>query len=420
MKGFFTTEQTQSTARPDGKTYSCASCGIYKVSENPKMKPYGNFKERILNIGQSPEVIDDERGKPFQGEAGRLIQEEYSRLGVNLFEDCLNTNAINCLPMGPDGKVRYPTGYEVCCCRRSVDHLIKKKKPRVIILFGSDAVRSVLGTRWKKERDLNSDDLWRGFIIPDRMYNAWVCPVFSPDFVQIREGRPEVLAIWRQDLARALAMVDVPLPPVVDEKQQVVVTEDVEGVLTQIVEEATRRAGTMLMSFDLETSGLKPYDRKVHQIACISFCYEEGRAYCIPYPRTKREKALLREVMGNPDIEKVAHNMKFEDTWMKVKARIDVSPWGWDTMQATHILDNRPGVSSLKFQSFVQFGVVGYEERITSYLRSPDSNSPNKIAEALESENLTRELMVYCGIDSLMTYRLALKQRKEMGVEDGN
>lgn len=417
MKGFFTTEQTQSTSRPDGKTYSCASCGLYKGIETPKMKPAGAFKGGILNVGPFPELTDDRKGKPFQGEMGKLLRSEYHHLGVDLFEDCLNTNAVTCVPVGPDGRsIERPTGYEVCCCRRSLDRLIRDNHPKVIILLGAEAVRAVLGTRWKNERALNDIDLWRGFVIPDRMYNAWVCPVFDPALILKAEGRPEVLTIWRTDLERALSMVDVPFPTFKDEKKAVVVTDDVEGVLSKIVEDCLGGTQKILLALDIETSGLKPYDKGVHQIACISFCYEEGRAYCIPAPRTKREKALLRKVLTEPSIGKVAANMKFEDTWLTVMYRIGVAPWVWDTMQAAHVLDNRPGITSLKFQSFVQFGVVGYEEAITPYLKSPDSNTPNRISEVLESPTLTRELMEYCGMDSLMTYRLARMQMEMMGV----
>ena len=415
MKGFFTKEQTQSTTRPDGKTYSCASCGIYRSSKTPKMKAYGKFKKGILNIGTAPESIDDQYGKPFQGEAGRLIGQELEQLGVNLFEDCLNTNAVNCLPIGEEGVSRPPTGYEISCCRRSVDTLINDREPRVIILYGAAAIRSVLGTRWIKERDLNNVDLWRGFIIPDRTYNAWVCPVFDPAFLLEKDGHPEMMAIWRQDLKRAIDMEGVPLPKVEDERKQIIVTDDVEGVLTKIVEDCQGATQKHLIAFDIETSGLKPYDRRVHQIACISFCYEKGKAYCIPGPKNKHERALLRKVLSNPEIGKIAANMKFEDTWMKVLTHINVQSWAWDTMQAAHVLDNRPGITGLKFQSFVQFGLVGYESNINAYLKGPDSNTPNRISEVLDSATLRRELMVYCGIDSLMTYQLALLQMKQIG-----
>jgi len=89
MKGFFTVKQTESRSRPDGKTYSCASCGLYKNALSPKMKSYGAFKKEILNIGEAPGEVEDKRGMPWQGKTGRLLKKTYRRLGVDLFEDCL-------------------------------------------------------------------------------------------------------------------------------------------------------------------------------------------------------------------------------------------------------------------------------------------------------------------------------------------
>ena len=45
MAGFFTKKETESKTRPDGKTYSCYSCGLYKNAKSAKMQPVGEFKK---------------------------------------------------------------------------------------------------------------------------------------------------------------------------------------------------------------------------------------------------------------------------------------------------------------------------------------------------------------------------------------
>ena len=147
MKGFFTKKQTESKSRPDGKTYSCASCGLYKDCQSPRMKPFGNFQKGILNIGESPGEVEDQRNKPWQGKTGRLLQKTYRRLGIDLFEDCLNINAVNCSPKDN----RTPTNYEVDCCRKNLLKIIEENQPKVIIVLGGSALHSILGHRWKKD-----------------------------------------------------------------------------------------------------------------------------------------------------------------------------------------------------------------------------------------------------------------------------
>ena len=78
-EGFFTRKETESKSRPDGKTYSCASCGLYHDATSPRMKPFGNFKKGILNLGEAPGEIEDKRGKQWQGKTGRLLQKTYYR-----------------------------------------------------------------------------------------------------------------------------------------------------------------------------------------------------------------------------------------------------------------------------------------------------------------------------------------------------
>ena len=58
-EGFFTRKETESKTRPNGKTLSCTSCGLYKRVISPKMQPFGNFKKGIMNIGEAPGEIED-------------------------------------------------------------------------------------------------------------------------------------------------------------------------------------------------------------------------------------------------------------------------------------------------------------------------------------------------------------------------
>ena len=82
MEGFFSKKETESISRPDGKSISCISCGLSKECKSPKMEPFGNFKKKILNIGEAPGEVEDVRGKPFQGKTGQLLRRTYEKLGM--------------------------------------------------------------------------------------------------------------------------------------------------------------------------------------------------------------------------------------------------------------------------------------------------------------------------------------------------
>jgi len=396
MKGFFTKKQTESKSRPDGKTYSCASCGLYKDCQSPRMKPFGNFQKGILNIGESPGEVEDQRNKPWQGKTGRLLQKTYRRLGIDLFEDCLNINAVNCRPKDN----RIPTNYEVDCCRKNLLKVIDEHQPKVIVVLGGSALHSILGHRWKN--DLGGISKWRGFAIPDKDLKAWVCPTFHPSFISREEGAAET--IWVQDLEQAIKKVDEPLPRY--QKPKIEIIEDL-SVLNTI-------KGDMV-AFDYETTGLKPH-ASGHRIVCCAVAYDENRAYAFMMPKSKRATQPFIDLLANVWLAKMAHNMKFEETWSVVRLRQPVVNWGWDSMQAAHVIDNRTGVTGLKFQTYVNFGVVDYASEVAPYLRAKDNNGNaiNRIMELVEMPGGKEKLLEYCGLDAIYEHRLALIQQKVM------
>ena len=84
-------------------------------------------------------------------------------------------------------------------------------------------------------------------------------------------------------------------------------------------------------------------------------------------------------------------------------------------MLAAHILDNRPGVTGLKFQVYVHFGVPDYDSEVSEYLHSNGSksgNAFNKVLEMIKDPVKRQKLMIYCGLDSLYEFRLAKIQQE--------
>jgi len=132
-------------------------------------------------------------------------------------------------------------------------------------------------------------------------------------------------------------------------------------------------------------------------------------------PPTRKEVQPFIDLLANQNIGKIAQNMKFEDTWSAVRLRQPVENWVWDTMLAAHILDNRVGVSGLKFQTYVQLGVIDYASEVTPYLKAVDNknaNALNKIMELVELPGGKEKLMKYCGYDAINEYRISVLQRE--------
>lgn len=409
MSGFFTKDQTKSSTRPDGKQLSCNTCGLYKDCHTPRMQPTGNFAKQIMCIGEMPEEIEDVRGKHWQGKSGTLLREAFAEYDIDLFEDCISINAVNCRAKDEDGKNRRVKPFEIDCCKRSVLGYIKQYNPRVIILFGGAALQSIIGGRWKK--DLGGVNKWRGFIIPDQEFQAWVCPTLHPTFV-LKEDKPEVTNVWKQDLAKIFETLNTKLFPLYKEPTIHYLSENELGQLRRI------KSGTI--AFDYETTGLKPHG-KGHKIVCMSIAVSADEVYVFMMPTNKALQQPVIELLENPDVGKIAHNAKYETAWTFNCLRgTIVKNWIHDTMIKAHILDNRPGITSLKWQVYANFGCIDYSSEVTPYLQATEgtksengANGINKLLEYVKQPENAQKVLKYCALDSVYTYRLALLQNQQ-------
>ena len=400
MRPFFTKEQTKSdkiTKIPQ----SCASCGLSKKAKHGRMKPWGKFGKKILIVGEAPTRKDDRMQKAWTGSQGDLIKSYFKKAGVHLFRDTMTTYACLC----PIPKDKKPEEKELSCCRKRVFKLIKKIKPKLIFLVGSAAVQSVIGKSWKK--GLGGMERWRGFTIPDRELKIWLCPIFSPKYVETRDIWKKVnLAevIWLQDIKRALGKIDEKIK-FTDEKKYITFIESdkhFKSILPRLL-----RAD--LMSFDYESTGLKPH-AKGHQITNTAATI--GPKECYSWMNNEYRNRLFKKVLESKRVKKSAHNLAFEDSWSTEILKAEIQNWFWDTMVTAHILDNRKGISGLKFQTYVNFGVADYDSHVSPYLKSGDENGANTMNDILRFIKQYGEepIKTYCGLDSIYGYGLTLLQ----------
>lgn len=397
------------------RLFDCSNCGLDKRCKSPRMEPTGEGRLGILIIAEAPGRDEDLQGTQLVGEAGQTLRAALSKRDIDLDRDCRKMNAVNCRPFTIENgreSNRAPEYFEVECCRSRVWAEIEAFKPKLILLLGNHAVESFLGHRWQK--DLGGINKWRGWTIPDRDVNAWVCPTFHPSYInRARKSEPVVEVVWGQDLDRALACLDKPLPAWRDERECIEVLKDEDEIVERIAEMHAICDG--LFYFDFECNSKKPYlpGRKI--LSC-AISIDEDKT--ISFPTTYRVAEALAAALHDPDLPKAAHNMKFEDAWAW-KHLNRVRNWQWDSMIAANILDNRKGTSGLKFQVYVNFGIVDYASHLTAYMDADDGED-DKDANALNrlEQAPLDDVLLYGGMDALLGRRLALIQMEKIGADD--
>jgi len=398
--GFFSIEELEGGEVLHSLLPLCGKCGLHKGCFSPRMEPSGTGEKKILFIGEAPGEEEDKQGCPFVGPSGQLLRDLLSEIPIDM-DECSVTNAVICHP--PKNKLSPKVlGY----CRPNLLRTIDDLKPNVIIPLGMTATSALLADEWKK--DVGAISRWVGWKIPFHTYSAWVCPTYHPSYLlrQRHGGRedPTLRKIMVDHLSEAVLKKKVSLPTdTLDRlKAQVEVIDKPKQAYLRL-KDLSRKKG--YLSFDYETTGVKP-DRRGHEIVTAAFCLDgEDTFSVLLHPRHHK---VLSKILQSKRLRKVAHNLKFEQRWTHAILGHDVTPWYRDTMLDAHRLDNRPGVTSLKFQAFVRLGIPDYSSHIAPYLRSSTRDGFNRIREAP-----IEPLLMYNGLDSLLGYKILIHQQKE-------
>jgi hypothetical protein len=203
------------------------------------------------------------------------------------------------------------------------------------------------------------------------------------------------------DLRRAFEIDEDP-PRQPDRKGQIEILYDEDRICSAL---RTFDRESDWIAIDYETNCLKPDYPKSQIISCA---VSDGKR-TISYLWRGKAIEFTGHLLRSKHTCKIASNLKFEERWTLAKFGHGVSRWGWDTMIAAHCLDNRPSITSIKFQSFVKLGVPSYNEHIAPFLIG--QGWYNRI-DQIDVD----QLLLYGGIDAILEYKVAMLQRKEMGL----
>lgn len=401
-RGFFA-GSTVTAAAPQRALPACGACRLNAKCKSPKIGVHGKGANGILIIGDAPSKDDDRRGQHWTGSAAKRLTRELKRNDVKL-KDCWTMNALACYPKNG----RQPTSAEVGYCRPNVAKVIRELKPQLIIPMSAAAVNSVLGPVWGS--DVGPMARWAGWRIPSQDLNAWVCPTWHPHHLE-KEDDPVLEAQFKDHIFEALVVAahGAPWPAGppnwADNVRHVT---DPRKAAEWLHKCAKRRTGAI--AWDYETNMLKPDGPDARIISCAVAYGHTDPERCIAFPWHGEAIEAMGDLLCSP-IPKIASNLKFEDRWTRKAFGHRVRGWGWDTMLAAHVLDNRPAITSVKFQAFVRHGAPVWNDKIEPFLKTKGDDRVNAILEQIEMPDLLR----YNGLDAWLEFMVAVDQIQELG-----
>src|SRR2546423_15232458 len=100
----------------------------------------GKADANLMFVGEAPGATEDQRGKPFVGRAGRLLDELLGEIGLSR-RDVFIANILKCRPPGN----RDPLPEEIEECKPYLMRQIELIEPKVICTLGNFATKTLTG-----------------------------------------------------------------------------------------------------------------------------------------------------------------------------------------------------------------------------------------------------------------------------------
>lgn len=120
------------------KVAKCKKCPLYKNATNP-VPGEGNPEAEIMFIGEGPGFYEDQQGRPFVGQAGKLLDELLQLIKLSR-DEVFIANMVRHRPPGN----RDPLLEEIEACQPFLDEQIKIIDPKIIVTLGRFSMNKFL------------------------------------------------------------------------------------------------------------------------------------------------------------------------------------------------------------------------------------------------------------------------------------
>jgi DNA polymerase len=187
----------------------CERCELYRRATQTVFGE-GPVPAPMMLVGEQPGDVEDKRGAPFVGPAGRVLDDALEAAGINRGAVYV-TNAVKHFKWEARGKRRIhkrPNATEIEACSRWLREEVAYVRPGVIVAMGATAVRAVLG----KARAIAS---LRGQALDSAFGPPMVATVHPSAIVRVpdRDDRRAALRGFVADLRSAREVADSPGNP---------------------------------------------------------------------------------------------------------------------------------------------------------------------------------------------------------------
>jgi uracil-DNA glycosylase len=165
---------------------NCRACPLW---EPATQTVFGNgpADARVVLVGEQPGDVEDRRGEPFVGPAGRLLDKALVEAGIDRSLTYV-TNAVKHFRFTPTPKRRLhqtPGPEHIAACRPWLDAELSLISPELVVVLGATAGRALLGSSFRITKQ-------RGQLMPFEspgggedagVHSAWIMATTHPSAV---------------------------------------------------------------------------------------------------------------------------------------------------------------------------------------------------------------------------------------------
>jgi DNA polymerase len=124
---------------------ACRACGLCE-GRRQAVLGVGNHGAHWMAVGEAPGADEDERGEPFVGQAGRLLDNMFAAIGISRTGTgpggVYIANVVKCRPPAN----RNPEPAEIASCAQFLQRQIALVRPRLLLAFGKFAAHALTGS----------------------------------------------------------------------------------------------------------------------------------------------------------------------------------------------------------------------------------------------------------------------------------
>ena len=154
------------------KIQDIENCKLKNNSKNIVFSD-GDISSPLMIVGEGPGQTEDDQGKPFVGEAGKLLNKMLNAIKIERSKVYI-TNVVNYRP--PDN--RKPEPDEILRYSEFLKEHISIFDPKILILMGSTAMEALFGNKIKITKSRGE---WKEIVIKNKVFKAII--TFHPAYL---------------------------------------------------------------------------------------------------------------------------------------------------------------------------------------------------------------------------------------------